>query len=90
MTADWSGSDGRAPSAPTMPLMMAGEGQNVRLVGVLGGRGLARRLAEMGLTRGTPMRIVAQGRPGPFIVQVGASKLVLGRGMIHRILVTPL
>ena len=71
MTAESTGPGGRVPPIPAMPLMMAGEGQNVRLVGVLGGRGLARRLAEMGLTRGTPMRIVAQGRPGPFIVQVG-------------------
>ncbi len=89
MTADRNGGGGPVPPAPTMPLMMAGEGQHVRLVGVLGGRGLARRLAEMGLRPGTPMRIVAQGRPGPFIVQVGDSKLVLGRGMIHRILVAP-
>lgn len=90
MTPDSTGPGGRVPGAPTMPLMMAGEGQDVRLVGILGGRGLARRLAEMGLMPGTVMRVVTQGRPGPFIVQVGESKLVLGRGMIHRVLVTPL
>ncbi|NLF29810.1 MAG: ferrous iron transport protein A [Planctomycetes bacterium] len=90
MTAESTGPGGFMPPVPAMPLMMAGEGQEVRLVEVLGGHGLARRLAEMGLTPGTSMRVVAQGRPGPFIVQVGESKLVLGRGMVHRVLVTPL
>jgi len=70
-----------------MPLMMAPEGQEVTLAEVRGGRAFLLRLAEMGLTPGARFRILKKGRPGPYIIDVKGCRLVLGRGMIHRILV---
>ena len=75
--------------APAMPLTMATEGQEVDLVEIRGGRGMTHRLTEMGLTPGVRMKVVAAGRAGPLIVNVKESRLMLGRGMIHRIYVTP-
>lgn len=74
---------------PAMPLMMVGIGQEVCLAEVRGGDGLSHRLAEMGLIPGARLRVVSSGYPGPFIVSVKESRLMLGRGMIHRIYVTP-
>jgi ferrous iron transport protein A len=72
-----------------MPLMEAATGEEVRLAEIRGGRGLSHRLAELGLTPGTRMRIVANNHAGPLIVSVKESRLMLGRGMIDRIFVTP-
>ena len=76
-------------SGSAMPLAMALVGQTVTLVAVIsGGRGLMHRLAEMGLTPGESMEVINRG-PGPFIVSVRGTRLVLGRGMVQRILVRP-
>ena len=74
---------------PCMPLALAAEGQTVHFVTVTGGGcGLTHRLAEMGLTPGESMEVLNRG-PGPFIVQVRGTRLVLGHGMVQRILVRP-
>ena len=74
---------------PPMPLAMALVGQPVTFVGLRpAGRGLQHRLAEMGLAAGERMEILNRG-PGPFIVRVKGSRLVLGRGIVQRILVRP-
>ena len=78
-----------AASPPAMPLAMASIGQEVVLEAVVGGRGFLHRLAEMGLTPGARFLILAKGRPGPFIITVKGTRLVLGQGMVHRILVRP-
>ena len=76
-------------SLPPMPLEMGLVGQTVRFVGLRrAGGGLTHRLAEMGLVPGEPMHILNRG-PGPFIVSVKGTRLLLGRGMVGRILVRP-
>ncbi len=88
---------GQAPSGeqtplgdlPAMPLAMALVGQTVSFVSAQGGRGLTHRLAELGITPGMKLEVINRG-PGPFIVSVRGTRLVLGRGMVHRILVRPL
>ena len=77
------------PSDPAMPLAMASIGQEVILAEVHGGRQFLHRLAEMGLTPGTKFRIMNKGMPGPYIINVKDGRLVLGRGMIHRVFVYP-
>lgn len=74
---------------PAMPLTMTLSGQQVTFAGVRNaGKGLAHRLAEMGLTPGEKLEIINRG-DGPFIVSIKGSRFVLGRGMVHRILVRP-
>ena len=74
---------------PPMPLAMALVGQTVSFAGVRGGgRGLRRRLAEMGLVPGEKMEVLNRG-PGPFIVFVKGTRLLLGRGMADRVVVRP-
>ena len=77
----------QSDSTPTMPLMMASAGEEVLLAEVRGGRGLCHRLAEMGLMPGARFRIISKGSPGPFIIDLMGSRLMLGQGMVHRVFV---
>lgn len=75
--------------APAIPLANALVGQELTFVGVThGGAGLTHRLAELGLIPGMRLEVVNRG-PGPFIVCVRGCRMVLGRGMVDRVLVRP-
>ena len=70
-----------------MPLTMVSEGQEVVLHAILGGRGIRRRLTDMGLHPGAKMRVVANSGGGPFVIGVGDTRLMIGRGMAQKIMV---
>ena len=84
-----SGKGAADAAEPAMPLAAASPGDEVKLVSVEGGHRLLCRLAEMGIRPGVRLRVLSRGRPGPFIIMVGQVRLVLGQGMVHRILVKP-
>lgn len=65
-------------------------GEKCTVVFALGGYGMVRRLAEMGLTPGTEVTVV-RGAPmhGPIEVSVRGVSLALGRGIARRVLVKP-
>ena len=67
-------------------LTQVASGQTVRVVGIEGCTcGLANRLAAMGLMVNVELKVVKNGHPGPFVVMVRDTKLVLGRGMADKI-----
>ena len=70
-----------------MPLAMVGPGRRVRLVAIDAGRGLQARLAAMGLVPGVDLEVIRNAMCGPFIVAVKGSRVMLGRGMAHKIIV---
>lgn len=78
----------RKMSVDLMFLSMVQPGQKVRLVTVQAGRGLRARLAEMGLVPGVELEVINRNSAGPFIVAVKQSRIMLGRGMAHRIVVS--
>ena len=78
--------DQPAAAAKTFPLAMAGEGERVRIRSLLGGKGLAKRLTELGLNPGAEVRIVAH-QGGGLVVARGETRLALGGGMAVKILV---
>ena len=63
-------------------------GQTVKLAGVEVGRGLNSRLAAMGLLPNVELTVVSNGHPGPFVVSVKGSRIMLGRGMADKITVS--
>jgi len=67
------------------PLSELGEGKLAVVKTIDGGQGFVQRLAEMGVSSGTQLRVV-RGR-GPMIVEVKGHRLMLGRGMVPRIMV---
>jgi Fe2+ transport system protein FeoA len=70
------------------PLSKVRSGQKVRLAGIEAGRGLNSRLAAMGLVPNAEITVVSNGHPGPFVISVKRSKVMLGRGMAHKIMVS--
>jgi Fe2+ transport system protein FeoA len=71
------------------PLSLAPTGEPVTIVDVRGGRRLRHRLSHMGLVPGTVVEVVQSLGHGPVILAVGESRLALGRGASHKILVEP-
>jgi Fe2+ transport system protein FeoA len=70
-----------------VPLSMVHAGGQVVLCRVDGGHGLLLRLAEMGIRPGARFVVLSKGRPGPYIISFGQARLVIGRGMVHRMFV---
>ncbi|MED5606324.1 MULTISPECIES: FeoA family protein [unclassified Pseudomonas] len=75
-------------STDALPLSMAGENARVRIVALLGGPGMARRLTEMGLNVGSEIT-VRQSQGGGLVVSRGETRFALGAGVAHRIMVCP-
>ncbi len=69
------------------PLSQVRDGGTVRLARVDAGHGLNGRLAAMGLFRGVEITVLRNEHPGPFIVSVKGTRVILGRGMAQKILV---
>ncbi len=68
------------------PLTQIASGQTVRVMAIEEcSCGLANRLAAMGLMVNVELKVVKNGHPGPFVVMVRDTKLVLGRGMADKI-----
>ena len=70
-----------------MPLAMARPGELVTVIGVRAGWGLQRRLADMGLTPGVRIRVISSQMPGPILIDLRGSRLVLGHGVAQKVMV---
>lgn len=73
-----------------MPLSMVSPGELVQVAAVRAGWGLQRRLADMGLTPGVQVRVVNSQRSGPVVIEIRGSRLALGQGVAHKIMVKQL
>jgi Fur family ferric uptake transcriptional regulator len=71
-----------------IPLIMASPGEQVRIVGFQGHRGMERRLTSMGLKRGADVEVIKSSGPGPLIVASQETRIALGAAMAKKILVT--
>ncbi len=68
-----------------MPLGLAQPGECIEILKIRGGHGFRRRLAEMGLTSGSRVRVISNGRPGPVVLEIKGSRLAIGHGATHKI-----
>jgi ferrous iron transport protein A len=66
---------------------MVKSGKKVRLATIEAGRGLNNRLISMGLVPNVEITVVSNRHPGPFVISVKNSRMMLGRGMAHKIMV---
>ena len=62
-------------------------GETVKLARINAGQGLKSRLTAMGFASDVEITVVSDGRPGPFVISVKGCKMMLGRGMAHKIMV---
>ena len=72
-----------------MPLSMVTRGEIVEVAAIKAGWGLHRRLTELGLTPGIHVRVITSQQPGSVVLDISGSRLALGRGVAHKILVKP-
>lgn len=71
-----------------MMLTRAAAGENVVIAAVRAGWGLKRRLADIGLLPGTEVKIINNGRPGRFVLELRGSRLAIGYGVASKIVVS--
>jgi ferrous iron transport protein A len=76
-----------------IPLAMLPVGRKGRITGIRGGRGLVRRLSDMGFIQDVEVKVIYShashnpGRRGPLVVEVKDSRIALGRGVAMKIIV---
>lgn len=68
------------------PLSSVREGESVKIIEIMGGRNLIRRLSEMGFLEGTEVKVVVNCG-GPVIIRRGGARTAIGKGMARKILV---
>jgi len=66
---------------------MVRAGETVKIARIEAGRGLNSRLASMGLMPNVQITVVKNAHPGPFVISIKNSKMMLGRGMANKIMV---
>jgi Fur family ferric uptake transcriptional regulator len=71
-----------------VPLAFVLPGETVVIDRLLGGRQVQQRLADMGLTPGTSIEVIKASGPGPIIVAFRGSRLALGHGLSHKVMVS--
>ncbi len=71
------------------PLVMAEVGKWVKVVGVVGGKNLARRLMVMGMIEDTQVQVLLCHNSTGVVVACGETRLAVGAGVAHKIMVVP-
>lgn len=72
----------------SIPLTELKTGQKAKIVRLVGGRGIHRRLELLGIRPGSViMKISNPIRSGAVVLQVGESQVAIGYGIINRIVV---
>jgi Fur family ferric uptake transcriptional regulator len=75
---------------PALPLAMASTGERLIIVRFLGGRTMQDRLISMGLNPGSEVEVLNNNGGGPVLVAAKGTRLALGRGVAHKVLVSPM
>ena len=70
-----------------MSLSDARVGGLYRLAGLVGGHSFREKISSMGLSSGVTFRVISNSGNGPVGLEVGNTKLGIGRGMAERIMV---
>lgn len=70
-----------------IPLAMLNEGDEGQVREIKGGRGLIRRLSELGFIGGEKIRILHSHSSGPILVEIKDSRIAIGRGVAMKIII---
>lgn len=73
----------------SIPLCMACAGETVQITSVRGEQRIRKRLADLGLTIGTPIRVIQGGRNAMILAIKNDTRLGVGRDMARCIWVVP-
>lgn len=78
------------PTTRSFPLTMATPGETVRVVCCRGGDGMARRLTDLGLRLNSAITPLNHTPGGAVVVRCQDSRVGIGAGMAHRVMVAPI
>lgn len=81
--------DACAAGIGSFPLVLASEGERVRIVGFRGGREFAKRMNDLGLPLGAEVVVMHRQSRGAFVLGHRDVRVGLGGGMAHKVLVAP-
>jgi len=70
------------------PLVQLRPGEEGTVVSIAAGRGLYRRLLELGLTPNARVKVVHNDGWGPVVVEIRGARIALGRGVAAKVLVS--
>jgi len=70
-----------------IPLILAPEGSEVRVIDVRAGKGVVARLLELGITPSSTLRVLKTFGSGPILLDVKGSRIALSRGIAMKIFV---
>ncbi len=70
-----------------VPLSMLSRGEPARVAYIDGGHLVRKRLADIGIIPGKMVEVAHGWGGGPRVVIVDGAKIVLGRGMLHKVIV---
>lgn len=70
-----------------MSLALAIENDELKILQIEHGGKFKKKLSEMGIYKDTRVTVVKNDIPGPLIIDVKGSRLILGRGQAQKILV---
>jgi Fe2+ transport system protein FeoA len=74
-------------SKSALPLVLAGEGERLRIVSMRGGRGFHEKLVSMGLNVGDEIEVIQRRAGGTVLIAKEGIRYGLGGGMAQKILV---
>jgi len=77
-----------AQREPSLPLHYAVNGEQVRIVKIMGGREIQARLSDMGLKVGDCLEIISNHPSGPFIIANKGMRLAINAGIAQKIMVS--
>ncbi|MCK4994646.1 MAG: ferrous iron transport protein A [Candidatus Omnitrophica bacterium] len=70
------------------PLAVISCGKKVKIVSIVGGRGVREHLLDVGLNVGVELEVLGQGGSGPFLIAVKETRLAIGQGVARKIMVS--
>ena len=79
--------DALTTGTSAFPLVLAGEGEKVRILAYTHGRGVERKLADLGLPVGSELMIMTRQHGGRMVIARDGVRIALGAGLAHRIMV---
>ena len=79
---------GTGTAAHAFPLALAGAGERLRIAAIRSGKGFTRKLGDLGLGRGSEIRILQRRPGGAMVVGRDMLRIAIGAGAAQRVMVT--
>jgi len=70
-----------------MTLAMGNADEKLKILQVGHGEKFKKRLSDMGIYKDAQVKIIKNDIPGPLIIDIKGSRLILGRGQAQKIMV---